>query len=195
MSLSFKDSQKSIGSQQATTPSLMTLRASTFALTDFQISDKYEYYNNYSDSNASSISASKDITVKSSQINLTKESNSQFIPFEMDRFYDGIDLMEMTLKIHFVNNEQKEYYSDPINVSYSNSKIKFGWLIDEYVTHVVGQVRFEIIATGTNEKGHTYVWRTKPNGLLNILDSLTGDGTIDTLLDTISHKEIDEIFS
>lgn len=195
MSLSFKDSQKSLGSQQAAIPSLMTLRASTFALTDFQISDKYEYYNNYSDSNASSISESKDITVKSSQVNLTKESNSQYIPFEMDRFYDGIDLMEMTLKIHFVNKEQKEYYSDPVNVSYNDSKIKFGWLIDEYVTYVVGQVRFEIIATGINEKGQNYVWRTKPNGLLNILDSLTSDGIIETLLDTISNKEIDKIFS
>ena len=170
------------------------LQIAAYSNDEFQISDKYVYYKNYSDENISYISYSKDININPSQINITQETNSQYIPFEMDRYHDGIDLMEMAISIHFVNAENKEYYSSPINVSYSDSKIQFGWLVDEYVTSLVGEVKFEIVAIGTNEKGDKYVWRTKPNGVLNIMESLTGDGVIDISLDVIHKEDIDKLF-
>lgn len=205
MALSFKQSQQNIQEQSIVTPIVMSsdvislcysddLQIAAYSNDEFQISDKYVYYKNYSDENISYISYSKDININPSQINITQETNSQYIPFEMDRYHDGIDLMEMAISIHFVNAENKEYYSDPINVSYSNSKIKFGWLINEYVTHIFGKVRFEIIAIGLNEKGEKYVWRTKPNGVLNILETITGDGIIDTSLDVIPKEDIDKLF-
>lgn len=35
------------------------------------------------------------------------------------------------------------------------------------------------MATGTNEKGNTYVWRTRPNGRLTVLEGLNYDGIIE----------------
>lgn len=205
MALSFKQSQQNIQEQSIVTPIVMSsdvislcysddLQIAAYSNDEFQISDKYVYYKNYSDENISYISYSKDININPSQINITQETNSQYIPFEMDRYHDGIDLMEMEISIHFVNAENKEYYSSPINVSYSDSKIQFGWLVDEYVTSLVGEVKFEIVAIGTNEKGDKYVWRTKPNGVLNIMESLTGDGVIDISLDVIPKEDIDKLF-
>lgn len=43
-----------------------------------------------------------------SQINLTQEDNSQFIPFEMPRYYDGVDLMQMLIQVHYVNKNKED---------------------------------------------------------------------------------------
>ena len=205
MALSFKQSKQTIQEQSIVVPRVTSLDISSsryltesqivvYSSDEFQISDKYAYYENYRDENMSHISCNKDINMNPSQINITQETNSQYIPFEMNRFHDGIDLMKMEISIHFVNANNKEYYSSPINVSYSDSKIQFGWLVDEYVTNLVGEVKFEIVAIGTNEKGDKYVWRTKPNGVLNIMESLTGDGVIDISLDVIHKEDIDKLF-
>ena len=55
-----------------------------------------------------------------SQINLTQEENSQFIPFEMMQKYDGIDLSEMAIKklldtlaeLYENNLTLEEYYKE-----------------------------------------------------------------------------------
>ena len=66
------------------------------------------------------------------------------IPFEMPRFIDGIDLMSMTLVIHFANPEGLSDHAKPVNVSFSEDKIQFAWLVDEKVTAIAGEVKFEI---------------------------------------------------
>lgn len=145
---------------------------------NFTRSDKYEWYNNYQDENFSIVNQDKSISVDTSQINLTQETNSQFIPFELPRYYDGIDLMEMSFRIHYVNAEKNEYYSTPINVTYSDTKIRFGWLVDNFATAIEGILQFEITANGVNEKGDNYIWKTKPDGKLNVLKSLSGNAPI-----------------
>ena len=145
---------------------------------NFERSNKYEWYEKYSDDKVSTIDNLKNITVDSSQINLTQEENSQYVPFEMERCYDGIDLMEMTIQIHYVNANKDEEYCAPINVQYSSKKIRFGWLVPSGATVTAGELTFEIIAHGTNEKGNSYLWRTRPNGKLNVLKSLVGNGVV-----------------
>lgn len=70
----------------------------------------------------------------------------------MPRYFDGIDLMSMSLVIHYLNSQGQENHSNPINVSYNDEKIRFHWLIDENVTCISGEITFEIIAYGKNEK-------------------------------------------
>ena len=60
----------------------------------FERSGKYTWYENYTDDKYSIVDENKDIQLDDSQINITQENNSQVIPFEMPRFYDGIDLMD-----------------------------------------------------------------------------------------------------
>lgn len=58
----------------------------------------------------------------------------------------------MMLQVHFVNKDGDENYATPVNVTYNSDTIRFGWLIDENVTSVDGEVDFEITATGSNKK-------------------------------------------
>ena len=146
---------------------------------EFTVSEKYLWYSDYSDNDFSEVDSSKNINVSQNQINLTQESNSQFIPFRMNRFYDGMDLMKMTLLIHFVTAQKFENNASPINVQYSSDKITFGWLVSKEATAHAGDLTFEIQAIGVNSKGDEYIWKTKPNGKLNILESLSGDGVIE----------------
>ena len=141
--------------------------------------EKYAYYNEYSDSNVSVVDEEKNIVVNSKQINITQETNSQFIPFVMNRYYDGVDLSTKTIVISFKNREGNIDFAAPINVFYSDEKIKFAWLVDARVTAIEGEIQFEIQAVGVNSKGDEYVWRTKPNGKLNVLKALSGNGVIE----------------
>lgn len=149
------------------------------AVDDFSVSNKYLWYDDYSDDELSTVDAKKNITVNENQINITQESNSQFVPFQMNRYYDGMDLMKMTIMVHFVTAQGYEDNATPINVSYNNEKIRFGWLVSKNATAHEGDLQFEIQAIGTNSKGDEYIWKTKPNGKLNILKSLTGNGVIE----------------
>lgn len=140
---------------------------------------RYAVYTQYSDDKYSSISEIKDILLDSSQINITQETNSQYIPFKIPRYWDGMDLMDMFIQIHYQNKSNKGNLSNAVNVSYSNDSIAFGWLVDEHVTAIAGEVVFELMATGVNEKGEKYVWKTKPTGKLTVLQALNFDGIIE----------------
>lgn len=184
MAFSFKNSANQIQNEQfaavkASVPINEAIPAYSNEITEtFQISEKYLQYKKYADLNYSFIDEKKNISVNDSQINITQESNSQYIPFEMDRYWDGIDLMEMSLQIHFVNKSQDEDFAVPVNVTYSDTKIRFAWLVDNRVTAVAGDVQFEIWAIGVNEKGNEYRWVTKPGAKINIMASLSGNGII-----------------
>ena len=148
------------------------------ATDDWILSDEYKYYPDYFDDVVSSIDSRKNIILDSNQINITQETNSQFIPFKMSRYYDGFDLVNTRLSIYFINKNNRGYESTPINVYYNSSTIKFAWLTDRRVTAVSGKIRFEIRATGINSNGDEYVWKTKPCDGLNVIESLTGDITL-----------------
>lgn len=140
---------------------------------------RYFVYEKYSDTVYSLITETKDIQLDSSQINMAQESNSQYIAFKMDRYRDGIDLMDMYIQIHYENKSKKGTVANAVNVAYSDDKIVFGWLVDENVTALAGNVTFEITATGVNEKNEKYVWKTKPNGKFTVLEALNYEGIIE----------------
>lgn len=185
---------------QSASPVAMSLSASPVAETDsygimttedesgmiaayagdsFTLDSKYRYYPEYHDDTLSKVDNLKNITLDERQINITQETNSQYIPFQMPRFYDGFDLTTTTLMFHFVNKNGYEDYANPVNVYYSSDKIKFAWLVDKRVTAIDGKVKFEIQAVGVNSKGDEYVWKTKPYEDLNVLKSLSGNGIIE----------------
>lgn len=145
---------------------------------EWTLCDNYKFYDDYSDDDISTIDAEKNITLNRKQINITQESNSQFIPFEMPRFYDGFDLTNAKLLVHFVNQDGYESYSDPVNVYKSADKIRFAWLVGNDATATAGNLSFEIQATGVNSKGEDYIWKSKIDSNLNVLKSLSGNGVI-----------------
>lgn len=135
---------------------------------------KYKWFDDFYDNKYSTIDENKNITVDASQVNISQEQNSQFIPFKLPRYWDGIDLTQMTFWVHYETKEGCGN-SSPINFQYSDSNILFGWLVDLNVTYLPGIVNFEIIAEGTITNGTDtldYTWKTNPNGKLNIIESL-----------------------
>ena len=186
MGISFQDSKQKLAQQ---TPAVMSAR--TMLLSNdasaasepveevFRVNRNYKWYeNSYVDDKLSRVDSNKNIIVNDQQQSVTQENNSQCIPFELDRYYDGVDLNNMTFNIHYINAKEKEGISIPINFKYSDTKIRFGWLLDNSVTYLDGDVQFEIVAAGVNEKNENYIWRTKPNGKINILKALAGDSTV-----------------
>lgn len=137
------------------------------------------WYSDYYDESYSTISfVNKTVAVDPSQVNLTQENNSQFIPFKMPRYYDGIDLSTMLISIHYLNSDNKDMTSRAVNVCYSDSEIRFGWLVDNYATSKAGSLSFEILITGS-VNGLDYVFRTMPNNSLTVVKSLSGNGTVE----------------
>lgn len=139
---------------------------------------RYEIYTQYFDSNCSTVDNLKNITVDAAQVNITQETNSQYIPFMIPRYWDGIDLLPMLIQFHYSNKDGTGGISNAVNVRYNNDTIVCAWLIDANVTAVAGDVAFEITATGVNEKGRNYIWKTRPNGKLTVLEALTNDGIV-----------------
>lgn len=156
-----------------------TVGVENYAESNFKRSDKYLWYEKYHDDNYSEIDIQKNIKIGKNQINLTQEENSQVIPFLMNRYYDGVDLTEMFISVLFVNKNGDEAESPVINLEYNDDKIRFYWLVNKLATAVEGKLKIEIHATGKNEKGENYVWKTKTNEEIDILKSLSGNGIIE----------------
>ena len=167
----------------------------------------YRWFEDYRDDNYSIVNDEKNIALNSKQINITQEENSQFIPFEMARYYDGIDLMNAIISVHYTRSDGRHASSKAVNVTYNSEKIRFAWLVDGSATGAAGKMKFEIRAEGsiTDNKGKTYgyVWKTKTNENLNVLQSLCGTdcgGTISVdeswvqeIVESVATKVAEEI--
>lgn len=145
---------------------------------DWTLDSRYKYCPEYHDDNVVMIDDQKSVSSKTSKIVVTQGANSEFIPFELERYYDGFDLCNTVITIHFLNKNGFDDYANPINVYYSDDKIRLGWLVDNKVTAVEGIVQFEIEAVGQNSGGERYEWRTRPSDCISVLKSISGNGPI-----------------
>lgn len=166
----------------------------------------YVYYSSFSDDNISIVSDEKDIALNKKQFNITQEENSQYIPFEMPRYYDGFDLVNTIISIHYQTKGGRHGASKPVNVTFNDEKIRFGWLIDAGATVDVGMLEFEIHAygsiAGSDGVSRSYTWKTKRNKDLNVLESLCDcedvinnidDSWMQELITDVAEKVADEI--
>ena len=145
----------SVGDTIVDSPSIMTLNEMPMmaAYSDDDGSwiehRDYVYYRIFSDDNISNIDDEKNIALNKKQFNITQEENSQYIPFEMSRYYDGYDLVGTTISIHYETSSGYHGASKPVNVTYNNNKIRFAWLVDAGATADAGNLKFEVHAYGT----------------------------------------------
>lgn len=167
----------------------------------------YVYYSSFDDNNISVINNEKNVVLNEKQINITQEENSQYIPFEMSRYYDGYDLTNAVISIHYETKSGEHGASNAVNVSYNDEKIRFGWLVGAHATTEAGKLKFEIHAVGsvTGSDGvlRGYLWKTKCNEDMNVLQSLCGfncDNRIDVdeswvqeIVTSVAEKVADQI--
>ena len=140
---------------------------------------RYPVYREYMDDFDYSIIEGRDIRLTPYQLNISQEENSQYISFRMNRFEDGIDRLDKKIEIRYTNPDGDFDSATPVNLSYNNFYITFGWLISANVTFVSGNIKFWLQVDGVNEKNENYVWKTKVNSDMNVLPCLDGDGIIE----------------
>ncbi|MBR5795585.1 MAG: hypothetical protein IKY26_05535 [Erysipelotrichaceae bacterium] len=138
--------------------------------------NNYRWFDDFEDNNYSIIDDKKNIALNEKQFNITQEENSQFIPFEMARYYDGYDLLKAHISIHYDRSDGEHGADDAVNVQYTNEKIRFAWKVDGGASAVAGKLKFEIHATGAiyDNKGRSYAyeWKTRSNTSLEVLKSI-----------------------
>lgn len=172
----------------AFTPAVMSLRSAPAVMSlsaETWTADKehYPWYDCYYDEAYSYIDENKNIKIDNGQINITNESYAQFIPFEMKRYYDGIDLSQMTISMIYITQDGYNGEAEIVNMQYGTDSIRFAWLIDEKVTHVSGNIRFEVQARGTvfdsNGNSKPYVWKSRIGSGISVIQSLVFDGNVE----------------
>ena len=169
-------------SNMVSEPSIMTLEETPYDGLAYSgetwTADKtnYRWFKDFKDDNYSTIDNKKTIILNDKEFNITQESNSQFIPFMMSRYYDGYDLLKANISIHYDRNDGSHGADQAVNVEYTDDKIRFAWKVDSNASAIAGKLKFEIHATGTisDNKGNDYAyeWKTRQNTSLEVLQSL-----------------------
>lgn len=173
-------------SVMADEPSVMSLDDSDYGVATlsyggdggetWQWDSKYDRYSGedgvafsfgYDDTNISTVSSTKTVTLDSRQMNINQEHRSQFIPFEMPRYYDGYDLLNATICVNYRRSDGDVRTKKAVNVRYSKDKIRFGWLVEAHATEVAGKLEFEIVAFGSD-----YIWKSRMVNSMNVIESI-----------------------
>lgn len=125
--------------------------------------EKYPYKSFYEDEEEIFIDVEKrEISDPSKNVSTLGENNSQLITFVMDRYADGVDLVDMLIQIQYKLQSGEEATAGPVNVYASDDKIKFGWAISNIQTQSVQTIQFIVYCTGKLEDGESYLLKTKP---------------------------------
>ncbi len=89
------------------------------------------------------------------------DTYSNILTFEMNRYYDNIDLM-LDKQIKFiVKNELGMFTEDAVNLKYNDNLIRFSWVLSDSVTYKSGIISAAIVFLGS-ESGHNYTLKTVP---------------------------------
>lgn len=96
--------------------------------------------------------------------------NSHILTFEMNRYYDGVDLITKNIK-YIVKIENEDLFAEnSVNMQYNDNLIRFSWIPSGEVTKKKGKVSVGIIFLG-QEEGKNYSLKIIPFNI-TIEDSL-----------------------
>lgn len=97
------------------------------------------------------------------------DTNSNMLTFEINRYYDNVDLSTKTIKI-IVKNELGMFTENAVNVQYNDELLRFSWILSDSVTYKSGTVSAAVAFVGI-EAEQNYALKTVPFNL-NINGSL-----------------------
>lgn len=173
------------------TPTVMSMRASE----NWRNMAGHDRYYNYtdgvllSDDAVSEIDSNKNIKLHKSSVSITSEQYGQYIPFVLNRYQDGIDLSGAKISFNYLAPKQiSPQASVAVNAQYSDTQIRFGWLVPYDAVTETGTLKFEIEAHGqfkrVDESGNItypwYTWRTRPTEDLKITQGIGTGVVVDT---------------
>lgn len=91
---------------------------------------------------------------------VTGDINSNILTFEIDRYYDGVDLYTKNIKF-IIKNELGTFTEDAVNLQYNSELLRFSWILSDSVTYKSGTVTAAIVFLGT-ESDKNYALKTLP---------------------------------
>lgn len=112
-------------------------------------------------------------------IGVRNDNHAETVEFEMQRYFDGIDLSEHLLHIDFINagSEADSYLVE--TVTSTSEKINFIWNISNKVTKYKGTVKFALRFSTVSEEEEKviYAWHSEI-AQFNVLDGLSVTSSI-----------------
>ncbi len=88
------------------------------------------------------------------------DTNSNILTFEINRYYDNVDLLTKNIKF-IVKNELGIFTEDAVNIQYNNDLLRFSWILSDSVTYKNGTISSAIIFVGI-ESNKDYALKTVP---------------------------------
>ena len=135
---------------------------------NFELDDNYGINENYSDPQVFIIGQEKAIPEITGQLLIAGENNAQSINFEMDRYYDGIDISDKQINILYSAPQGYADICHPINVKKGEEKIRFTWVVPAHAVMGAGELIFSVEFVGDD-----YVLKTL-SCILEIEDGMLG---------------------
>lgn len=86
----------------------------------------------------------KQLEVITDQPMVSGENKSQFIRFEMPRYYDGVDLSTKSIQIIYITESGYSDINAAICVERNDESLRFGWLVPAAASYDVGTLSFSI---------------------------------------------------
>lgn len=135
----------------------------------YEYMDGYDHSNSYSDDMIFEVSKEdKSISVIRKQTLISGERNSQYIAFQMPRYYDGIDLSEKNIEVIYVTETGISDINKVINVRRNEEHLLFGWVVPGGALQDPGTLSFCIEFAGDE-----YVMKTMPVEV-EVFDGMNG---------------------
>ena len=110
----------------------------------------------------------KQLQVITNQVMVSGENKSQFIRFQMPRYYDGIDLSTKNIQIIYMTESGYSDINSAICVERNDESLRFGWLVPAAASYDVGVLSF-----GIEFVGDDYVLKTRVTDV-EVFDGLNG---------------------
>lgn len=88
------------------------------------------------------------------------DTNSNILTFEINRYYDGVDLLNKNIKF-IVKNELGMFTEEAVNLQYNSDLLRFSWILSDSVTYKSGTISAAIVFIG-NESENKYALKTVP---------------------------------
>lgn len=137
---------------------------------NFELVEGFDKVENFVDDTIVEINLDeKIISVIKGQTLIAGECNSQYISFNVGRFYDGIDLSEKNIKVLY--NGPTGYHSsdNAVNVMKSEDSIKFGWIVPRGAVLKTGEL--QIAVEFKNFDDEDYILKVQPT-TMKVLDGM-----------------------
>ena len=100
------------------------------------------------------------------------EELSQFIRFEMPRYYDGIDLSTKNIQIIYITEEEYSDINIAVCVERNDEMIRFGWIVPAAAVYETGILSFSVEFVGDS-----YTLKSRATEI-EVFDGLNGGGII-----------------